>query len=750
MLPGGMGKKRLAYNAVVSAINNKNITNPLPEGSTMPWSMPTPSSASTPQTETLCPATNKHTMIPTAINIVVSGGEETSANERLPDIKVAPTPPVHSPVLPKQAAALRRLLNEALPLVEAVPEWRELVVFNEKHSESNTCSPTLETARKQLEVVKMPSTEGEGQYLERAVAYIRERMNRRSSACDAFMPRTWKVLHDKTMAHSETRRYSQDVVSAQETMSVLIHSPKSTAALTLPILLFPPALRHPSDEPFEAASKENEGVCLKRVMAHALERPHTRLAEYEVGRHVAALTPLVAKPNSPSAPVAPANSNDAGLQSLNVISNENKASVMRSPEDESERAEELSLNPSKAVAEQPEDSPNLPPVRKQGELLVEAANTERSDERPTRRKGPTLLAPANARPPDMMELRRPSQEAVSSKELSVLLHPPESAAAHTQHTPTLDAFPVQSPSRSSSEHEIQLCWKPPNCEEESRRQAYRAVNDRIQPSILKCLPTPGTAATLSISRSSLAHIMQAVPCCLSHPPRWRVHMPSVGAETVQRQGAIAISTRINTSAMHSPVYGVMLTLPIRQLACSARVNTAHCRDDELVWRLRKPPDPTAKHWLLDEAINELKGGWNRSHLPAPRPELAPLVRSHSLWPASTCSPAVVSLLALSAQVTEPCHWKDGLAWRVLKHPEVMKHWLLEEAINKTMKEGRRERLPAAGPMSTLYARSPLPCRSSSLHGTHRCLARQRKGLALSLSYETLQIMCYTKNMYQVN
>ncbi|KAF8632458.1 hypothetical protein AX14_010827, partial [Amanita brunnescens Koide BX004] len=178
MLPGGMGKKRLAYNAVVSAINNKNITNPLPEGSTMPWSIPTPSPASTPQTETLCPATNEHTMMPTAINIVVSGGEETSANERSPDVKVAPTPPVHSPVLPKQAAALRRPLNEALPLVEAVPEWRELVVFNEKHSESNTCSPTLETARKQLEVIKMPSTEGEGQYLERAVAYIRERMNR--------------------------------------------------------------------------------------------------------------------------------------------------------------------------------------------------------------------------------------------------------------------------------------------------------------------------------------------------------------------------------------------------------------------------------------------------------------------------------------------------------------------------------------------------------------------------------------------
>ena len=56
-------------------------------------------------------------------------------------------------------------------------------------------------------------------------------------------------------------------------------------------------------------------------------------------------------------------------------------------------------------------------------------------------------------------------------------------------------------------------------------------------------------------------------------------------------------------------------------------------------------------------------------------------------------------------MTEPSHWKDELAWRFLKLPEATKNWLLEEAINKTMKEGRRECLPAAGPMSTLYARS---------------------------------------------
>ena len=97
-----------------------------------------------------------------------------------------------------------------------------------------------------------------------------------------------------------------------------------------------------------------------------------------------------------------------------------------------------------------------------------------------------------------------------------------------------------------------------------------------------------------------------LPRRLSRPPCWRVHILSVGAETVQRQSAIVISARINTSAMHSPVYGVVLTLPILQLSRSVRVNTAHCQDDEPVWRLRKLLDPVAKHWLLDEAINKMK------------------------------------------------------------------------------------------------------------------------------------------------
>ena len=51
LLPGEMREKRLAYDTAVSMINNKDVTNHLPEGSAMPSSMPAPSSTSTLQTE---------------------------------------------------------------------------------------------------------------------------------------------------------------------------------------------------------------------------------------------------------------------------------------------------------------------------------------------------------------------------------------------------------------------------------------------------------------------------------------------------------------------------------------------------------------------------------------------------------------------------------------------------------------------------------------------------------------------------
>ena len=315
---------------------------------------------------------------------------------------------------------------------------------------------------------------------------------------------------------------------------------------------------------------------------------------------------------------------------------------------------------------------------------------------------PRLTPPVLASPesPNVADAKRTNQEVVSA---AILLHSPESSAALMP--PTLaDPLPAYALPRSSQELEARLHRKPPDHGEGSTWLTYHAVNDRTQPSIIKRLPPPGAASMLSITTFSPAYITQAAPLRhMSIEVIWqtRCRLPNV-MDTVQQLSAGA------NNAGHSPLYGVVLMLPVFLRTSSARVNNPCRLNDELVSRVRKPPDVTER-WLLDEAVNKTGNRGIRGSSPVPRPELAPLACSHSLWPASTRSAAVVSLLAPLVQVTEPCHWKDKLAWRVLKLPEVTKHWLLEEAINKTMKEGRWERLPAAGPTSTLYACSPLLC-----------------------------------------
>jgi hypothetical protein len=77
---------------------------------------------------------------------------------------------------------------------------------------SSIHSQTLETARKHSGFVKTPSMEGEGQYLNRAAAYIQERMKKCLSACDAFVPRAPKEPPDKVM-ESEAIWQRGDIVS---------------------------------------------------------------------------------------------------------------------------------------------------------------------------------------------------------------------------------------------------------------------------------------------------------------------------------------------------------------------------------------------------------------------------------------------------------------------------------------------------------------------------------------------------------
>ena len=507
----------------------------------------------------------------------------------------------------------------------------------------------------------------------------------------------------------------------------------------------------------ELPDKVMEGLVTMDTTSTRMYSPHA----------IAALTPLVPSHDAglPPNSISPADGLDAklppmvthdanvdeaeaGLHAPRVVNKEDKVSVTRSPEDESERAEELSLNPSKAVAEQPEDGPSPPLVRKQGELLVEAANTERSDECPTRHEGPTLLAPANARPPDMMELRRPSQEAVSSEELSVLLHPPESAAAHTQHTPALDAFPVHSPSRSSSEREIRLRWKPPDCEKESKWHACYAVNNRLQPSAMEHLPPPGTAFRLSISRSPLAYMAQAnSPRLLNVKVIWQARCkPPDVLDAIQQCSTTVISAKSDTSVKRSPSPGTTLALPKLLLASSAQaINPCHL-NNELAYRVRKPPDATG-HWLLDEAINKTDVRGRQGRLPGS-------------WAASTRFPVAASLLALSAQTTGPCHWKNELAWRVRELPGAMERWLLDEAVNKMEGGLRRGHLPESRPTFTpspaCQSAHPLPLLRDDCpphlpwfpRGIRHPTPTERTGFEPPV--QVLQIMCYKKNTCQVN
>ncbi|KAF8648775.1 hypothetical protein AX14_008777 [Amanita brunnescens Koide BX004] len=204
LLSDEMGERRLSRDPVIDKINKKDRTKPLPESLVVPSSLPIPSSASMPQMDVPRLVSNEPTPMPTGIQQgPISKGEEMSVHKHLPEAAVAPALPVHLPATPRQAATLRQPLDEGLPPIEVTPKRHDLCVVNTKHLSSDTHSSKVESARKQSESVKSPSFESEGRYLERAMAYVRERISRRAFACDALVPRAQKKPPDKTV-DSET------------------------------------------------------------------------------------------------------------------------------------------------------------------------------------------------------------------------------------------------------------------------------------------------------------------------------------------------------------------------------------------------------------------------------------------------------------------------------------------------------------------------------------------------------------------
>ena len=108
--------------------------------------------------------------------------------------------------------------DDPIPPIEVISRQRDtLRVVNKTSGVYRVRSPSLKTARKQSVT---PSVEGEGQ-LARAAAYIWERILRRSSACDEFVPRTPKVPPDKatesvSMCVRSTRDSTSDVEVREE------------------------------------------------------------------------------------------------------------------------------------------------------------------------------------------------------------------------------------------------------------------------------------------------------------------------------------------------------------------------------------------------------------------------------------------------------------------------------------------------------------------------------------------------------
>ena len=533
--------------------------------------------------------------------------------------------PIHSPALPMQAVTLRQPLDEAQQRIGITLRRPDLCVVNTKPLSSDTHSLKTETARKQSKATKTPSVGGEGKYLERAMAYVRECMSRHALACDMFVPRAHKELPDKVMEGLVT----------MDTMSARMYSPHAIVAL-MPL----------------------------------------------VPSHDAGLLPNSISPaDGLDAKILPTATHDAnvdeakaGLHGPQVVNKEDKASMTHSPEDESVRAEELSLKPAKAAPGQPEYGPDLPSMGKQ-ELLIGAANVKCSDEHPPYCEAPTLPVPVDPDLPEAADAKRPSQEAVNKIEMSILLRSPESPVALT---PPMLADPLLAHGlpRSNQEPEFRLRWKPPDTGKRSTQHSYQAVNNRMQQSATRHSPPPGAAYMLPVSRYSPAYVTQPIlPCRQSLPPS---HTTSI------------VSHNTNANAeKHLPILTICLTPPICQHA-SAWASLPRLLNVEVVWRARcKPPDMFNATPQCSTTVISARSDMSVKRSPFHRVTLA-----------------LPNLpLTSSARVISPCHLNNELVYRVRKPPDTAGHRLLEEAVNKIRSKGEQSYSPVSRHASALHARS---------------------------------------------
>ena len=139
----------------------------------------------------------------------------------------------------------------ALPITAPLPSTRN----SAPRQSSDELGPPSKAALRMA-----PSKEGEGGQLERAVAYIHERMNRRTLSCDVFVPRARKDPPDKP-AELDARQNGQETVSVNTT-SVALHSPDNLVTFMLLVpesdLSLPSTSVSPASPNNDLISKEDQ------------------------------------------------------------------------------------------------------------------------------------------------------------------------------------------------------------------------------------------------------------------------------------------------------------------------------------------------------------------------------------------------------------------------------------------------------------------------------------------------------------
>jgi hypothetical protein len=161
----------------------------------------------------------------------------------------------------------RQPLDELLLPVESMPGRSKFPIVSSRNAVSGKSSPKYETAQKQSEGLKTPSREGA--CLDRAAAYVLERLGKCLPACDAFPACPHKAELPKTTERKAGQR-DIDIVS-KGTTDAVEHMPYATIAPVLPVS--PPAFPMRAEIPYQSSNKPM--LPLPSSIEAAAEREHS-------------------------------------------------------------------------------------------------------------------------------------------------------------------------------------------------------------------------------------------------------------------------------------------------------------------------------------------------------------------------------------------------------------------------------------------------------------------------------------------